>query len=121
MEATPSITIVFLVYNRRDELRVSLQKMLHESDYPRERGDVVVVDNASEDGAAEMVREEYPEVQLIRREVNTGVSAINDGFAVATGDYVLGLDDDCYLPPAGLRRAIALAQEHQADLVSFGV
>ena len=121
MEAAPTVSIVFLVYNRRDELRISLRKMLHESDYPRDRVDVIVVDNASEDGAAEMVREEFPEVQLIRREVNSGVSAMNDGWAVARGDYVLGLDDDCYLPPDGLRRAIALAQEHEADLVSFGV
>src|SRR3954469_7567393 len=115
-DSSPTVTIVFLVYNRRDELRISLQKMTEESDYPRERVDVVVVDNASEDGAAAMVREEFPEVQLIRREVNSGVSAINDGFAVAKGDFVLGLDDDCYLPPDGLRRAIALAAEHEADL-----
>jgi GT2 family glycosyltransferase len=95
--------------------------MLGESDYPSDLVDVIVVDNASEDGAAEMVREEFPEVQLIRREVNSGVSAINDGFAAAKGDFVLGLDDDCYLPPDGLRRAVALAGEHEADLVSFGV
>jgi GT2 family glycosyltransferase len=121
MEAAPTVTIVFLVYNRRDELRISLQKMLGESDYPRDRVDVIVVDNASEDGAAEMVREEFPEVQLIRREVNSGVSAMNDGWAAARGEYVLGLDDDCYLPPDGLRRAIELSRERDADLVSFGV
>src|SRR3954447_8022353 len=120
-DTSPTVTIVFLVYNRRDELRISLQKMLEESDYPRDRVDVVVVDNASEDGAAEMVREEFPDVRLIRREVNSGVSAINDGVAVATSDFVLGLDDDCYLPPDGLRRAVALAGEHDAHLVSFGV
>src|SRR3954469_8327913 len=120
-ETLPTVSIVFLVYNRRDELRTSLQKMTEESDYPRELVDVIVVDNASEDGAAEMVREEFPDVRLIRREVNTGVSAINDGWAVARGDYVLGLDDDCYLPPDGLRRAVDLARERGADLVSFGV
>ena len=117
----PTVTIVFLVYNRCEDLRTSLRKMLQESDYPRDLVDVVVVDNASEDGSGDMVASEFPEVRLVRREVNCGVSGINDGFAVATGDYVLALDDDCYLPPDGLRRAIALAGEHEADLVSFAV
>ena len=117
----PSVTIVFLVHDRRDELRTSLRSMLFESDYDRERVDVVVVDNASTDGSAAMVEEEFPEVRLIRRGTNRGVSGWNDGFAVARGDYVLALDDDCYLPPDGLRRAVAAAREHHADLVSFKV
>ena len=121
MSELPTVTVVFLVFNRRDELRTSLEKMTRESDYPRELVDVIVVDNASEDGAADMVREEFPDVQLIEREENCGVSGWNDGLAVATGDLVLLLDDDCYLPPHGLRRAVEGAQEHGADLVSFGV
>ena len=115
------MTIVFLVYNRREELRTSLRAMLEESDYPAELVDVIVVDNASEDGAAEMVERDFPRVELIRRTANCGVSGWNDGFAVATGDYVLALDDDCYLPPDGLRRAVEAAGRQTADLVSFGV
>ena len=121
MSDLPTVTIVFLVFNRRDELRTSLEKMTRESDYPRELVDIIVVDNASEDGAAEMVREEFPDVQLIEREENCGVSGWNDGLAVATGDWVLLLDDDCYLPPHGLRGAVDGARQHGADLVSFAV
>jgi GT2 family glycosyltransferase len=50
-----------------------------------------------------------------------GVSGWNVGLAAARGDYVLALDDDCYLPPDGLRRAVAAATERDADLVSFKV
>jgi glycosyltransferase involved in cell wall biosynthesis len=94
--------------------------MLVESDY-RGEVDVIVVDNASSDGSADMVRQEFPQVELIVREENVGVSGWNDGFARARGDWVLALDDDCYLPPDGLTRAIAAAGEHEADLVSFKV
>jgi GT2 family glycosyltransferase len=118
--ANPSVTIVFVVYNRREELRESLRRMLLESDYEGEV-DAVVVDNASSDGSAAMVREEFPQVELIERDVNIGVSAWNDGFAVATGDWVLVLDDDAYLLPDGLRRALTAAAEHEADMVSFSV
>jgi GT2 family glycosyltransferase len=115
------VTIVFLVYNRREELRESLVQMLGHSDYDSALVEVVVVDNASEDGAAEMVQSEFPQVRLIRREENCGISGWNDGFAVATGELVLALDDDCYLPPEGLGRAIEAMREHDADLVSFAV
>jgi len=116
-----SVTIVFLVHDRRDELRTSLRKMLDESDYDAAKVDVVVVDNASSDRSADMVAAEFPQVRLIRRTANNGVSGFNDGFAAARGDFILALDDDCYLPPDGLRRAIEEAQRLDADLVSFGV
>lgn len=121
MGELPTVTIVFLVYNRRDELRTSLHEMLVESDYPKELLDVIVVDNASSDDSAAMVREEFPQVQLIVREENVGVSGWNDGFAQVRGDLALVLDDDCYLPGDGLRRAVAGMREHHADLVSFGI
>jgi GT2 family glycosyltransferase len=117
----PAVTIVFLVFNRRDELRESLQRMLGESDYPSDRVDVVVVDNGSSDGSGQMVRDEFPAVRLIELEENVGVSGWNAGFAVAEGEFVLVLDDDCYLPADGLRRAVTAAEEHSADFVSFGV
>jgi GT2 family glycosyltransferase len=121
LSSAPTVTIVVLVYNRREELRRTLHEMLGGCDYDPELVDVVVVDNASEDGSSEMVRSEFPEVKLIRREVNCGISGWNDGFEAATGELVLILDDDCYLPGDGLSRAVAAMQEHEADMVSFAV
>ena len=117
----PTVTIVIVVYNRREALREALRRTLDESDYEPGRVDIVVVDNASSDGSAAMVREEFPQVRVIERATNIGAPAWNDGFAVARGDFVLIQDDDCYLPPDGLRRAVAAAEEHEADLVSFSV
>ncbi|MDQ6836466.1 MAG: glycosyltransferase, partial [Actinomycetota bacterium] len=117
----PTVTIVFLVYNRCAELRASLEQMTRASDYEPRLVDVIVVDNASTDGSAAMVRDQFPSVQLIVRNQNVGVSGWNQGLAAARGDYVLALDDDCYLPTDGLRRAVAAAAQSQADLVSFRV
>lgn len=119
--SVPSVTIVFLVYNRREELRESLERMTRASDYDPARVEVIVVDNGSTDGSADMVEREYPAARLIRRTDNIGVSGWNEGLQAAEGDYVLALDDDCYLPRDGLRRAVAAAEQHQADLVSFRV
>src|SRR5205807_5163355 len=95
--------------------------MLYESEYSADCVDIVVVDNASTDGSAAMVREEFREVHLIARDSNIGAPAWNDGFAVARGDYVLILDDDCYLLPDGLGRAVDGARQYEADLVTFKV
>ncbi len=111
------MTIVFLVYNRREELRESLERM-RASDYGGEV-DYIVVDNASTDGSGDRVREEFPDVRLMTHAKNVGVSGWNIGFAEARGDWVLALDDDCYLPPDGLRRAIAAAGEHAAAVPRY--
>jgi len=121
MAELPTVTLVFLVFNRREELRRSLQEMLHGTDYPSELIDAIVVDNASEDGSSDMVREEFPQVQLIRREENIGIAGWNDGFAVAGGELVMALDDDCYLPGDRLRQAVDAMRADGADLVSFGI
>jgi GT2 family glycosyltransferase len=114
------VTIVYVVFNKRDKLRTSLTKMLREPAYDGAL-DAIVVDNASTDGSAAMVREEFPEVELIERDENIGAPAWNEGYARARGDWVLTLDDDAYLPPGGLDRALAAAERTAADLVSFRV
>ncbi len=119
--ALPSVSVVFLAYNRRDALRESLGRMLDESGYPPERLELIVVDNASTDDTAAMVRREYPRVRLISNERNVGAPGWNAGFAVAGGDYVLILDDDAYLPAGALEQAVLAAQAERADLVSFTV
>jgi GT2 family glycosyltransferase len=117
----PAVSIVFLAYNRRDELAVSLDKVLHQLDYPAARLEVIVVDNASTDGTAEMVWERFPQVQLIRNPENVGASAWNVGMSTAGGDWRVILDDDCYIEGDALKTAVSEARRHEADFVSFRV
>lgn len=117
----PLVTVAILAFNRREELAVNLTKLFTALDHPLDRLEVIVVDNASTDGTAEMVRERFPAVQLIVTAQNEGVVGWNRAFAAGRGDWFLVLDDDCYLDGDGLTRALAAAEEHRADLVSFRV
>jgi GT2 family glycosyltransferase len=117
----PFVSVVFLAYNQRARLLESLQRMLAHSGYPRALVEVIVVDNASADGTAEAVARAYPDVRLLRNPANVGAPGWNEGFAVASGDYVLILDDDAYLPEGGLEAAVRAAIAADADLVSFSV
>ncbi|MDE7416356.1 MAG: glycosyltransferase family 2 protein [Lachnospiraceae bacterium] len=56
---------------------------------------VIVVDNASTDGSMELVREHFPQVQLIVNQQNTGFShAVNQGIKASTTPYVILLNND---------------------------
>jgi GT2 family glycosyltransferase len=95
------IGIVVCNFNKKEYLEQCLNSVLA-SDLPRESYDIVVVDNASEDGAPQMVKEKFSdEVILLQNSVNTGGSG---GFARGMEycndhgyDYVALLDNDIRL------------------------
>ena len=87
------VTINILSFNRKVELKNTLNK-IYEQDY--EDIEVIVVDNASTDGSPEMIKNDFPEVQLIQLDKNIGIAGWNEGFKIAKGEYILVLDDDSY-------------------------
>lgn len=59
------------------------------------RVEIIVVDNASQDGSVEMVQEHYPSIKLIKNNDNFGFAAANNqAFLVAQGEFVLLLNSD---------------------------
>src|SRR5438552_9582651 len=86
------VTVCIANWNCRDLLRACLES-LH--DQPQGvRLETVVVDNASGDGAAEMVARDFPEVVLVRNARNAGFAAANNQAAArARGRYLLFLNN----------------------------
>jgi GT2 family glycosyltransferase len=97
----PKISVVVLSYMRKDALRHTLSQLAGmEWSQAAHGGEVIVVDNASTDGSAEMVRQEFAWVRLIALERNTLIEGFNIGARAARGELLLILDDDSW-PEAG--------------------
>ena len=106
--------IVIVNWNTRDLLRDCLRSVFASADVTYE---VVVVDNDSADGSAEMVRAEFPGVTVIANTENVGFPAANNqgfralGFeedsSVDAPRYALALNPDTVLPPHGLADMVA--------------
>jgi len=101
----PDVSVVVVSFNTRDVLRECLQTLAKEAGGVRY--ETIVVDNASRDGSANMVEQEFPEATLIRSAVNLGFAAANNrGFAIAQGRYVVLLNSDAFLRPGALLLAV---------------
>ena len=103
---TDSVCAVVLTYDRRDLLADCLDALLAQTRRPDE---ILVIDNASSDGTAQMVAERFPGVSLLRLERNEGAAAgfangIREAHARGHG-WLWLLDDDC-LPDAGALEAL---------------
>lgn len=104
-----NVAVVVLTWNGREDTLACLRS-LAQVDYPSLR--VIVVDNASKDGTAEAVENEFPEVELVRSEANLGYAGgMNLGLRRALdggADYALVLNNDVEVDP---RFVSALVEE----------
>ncbi|MBN1202232.1 MAG: glycosyltransferase family 2 protein [Anaerolineae bacterium] len=107
------LTTVICNYNTRDELARALQSLLDTTgDIAHE---IIVVDNASHDGSADMVRERYPSVTLIESGANLWFTGGNNlGMRQAQGEYVLILNPDTVIQSGALQTMIAYLDAHPA-------
>lgn len=98
------VSAVILSFNRREALRHTLTQVLGQP--WASAGQVIVVDNASSDGSAAMVRADFPTVQFLALEKNVILEGFNLGAALAQHELLLILDDDSW-PQAGSIEAAA--------------
>jgi GT2 family glycosyltransferase len=99
--AMPELSIVIVNYNTRELLRQCLDSI--ESSNPSASTEIIVVDNASQDGSAELVRSGFPNAVLIASETNVGFARGNNlGIRKARGRYILLLNSDTIVLPGSL-------------------
>jgi mycofactocin system glycosyltransferase len=113
--ALPMVSIVIPVYNRPLEIQQCLSSLLT-LDYPADKVEVIVVDDASRDHTAAVVRRFN--TRLIIQPHNQGQSAArNIGAEAAQGEIIAFLDSDCIASPNWLRELVPYFQDSRVALV----
>ena len=86
-----SASVVITTKNRKEELRTALRSAIAQTAQP----EVLVLDDGSTDGTAEMVKEEFPKARLHYFNESRGcIVRRNEGARLATGEVIFSIDDD---------------------------
>lgn len=118
-ESSVDISVVVVSYNTREWLATCLGSLPAASQ--SHSYEVIVVDNASRDGSADVVAEEFPQVRLVRNGENVGFGrAVNQGAALARGAYLLLLNPDGYLAAGALDALVRFARDHSQYVIVGG-
>jgi glycosyltransferase involved in cell wall biosynthesis len=117
MASSPTISVVVPAYNVEHLIRETLDTVLAQT---RPAHEIVVVDDGSTDGTAEVVEGLGDAVRLVRKENGGCASAFNRAIEESTGDYVALCPADDLWDPSKLEwQAEAIAAHPEID-VSFG-
>ncbi len=107
------LSICIVNWNTSDLLRACLESIEAARDDLRVQ--VIVVDNASTDGSAEMVRDQFPGVELVANDENRYYAAANNqALRAATAPLKLLLNSDIEVPAGGLRQLVDWMRERPA-------
>ena len=111
------LSIIIVSWQVRDKLEENLKTLfVSEGSFKFE---VFVVDNASNDGSAQMVAKKFPQVKLIASSENLGFAKANNlAIEKAQGDFILLLNPDMILQTDTLDLALKFAKEKSQAVVS---
>jgi glycosyltransferase involved in cell wall biosynthesis len=120
MNMTPHISVVIPTCDRPEDLRRCLTSLAGVV-YPR--WNVVIVDQGSSEAISEMIaayRQRLPQLDYCHQTEKNASLARNKGFAIATGEIVAYLDDDCTVESDWLEQVAAVFVRHPQAVLVFG-
>lgn len=115
-----TLSVVVVSWNTRELLKQCLTTLYTELNQHNIIAEVIVVDNNSADGSADLVRAQFPQATLIANGDNKGFGrANNQAFAIAQGEYVLLLNPDTEVIPNAIKTLLEFMGQHpQAGIVA---
>lgn len=115
------VDVIVPCYQHGQYLRECVESALNQSGAEVR---VLIVDNASTDGSADIARklaDEYPRIDVRVHEKNLGpIASINEGLEWASADYMMLLAADDWITPGCFSRAIEVMEKHPEIVFAFG-
>ncbi|HAH19298.1 MAG: hypothetical protein A2Y00_07020 [Omnitrophica WOR_2 bacterium GWF2_43_52] len=114
----PLISIIVVNHNGKQFLEPCFGTLLNLA-YPKDKVELIMVDNCSTDNSVNFVRERYPEVIVLKNDVNNYCRANNVGIEHAKGEFVAVLNNDTKVEQNWLRGLVNLMIEYH-DVAAVG-
>jgi len=84
----PSVSIIILTYNGKRHLKECFES-IEQLNYPKNKREVIMVDNASSDGSVEYIKKNFPSIKILHLSKNYGYAGGNNrGSEIANGEYI---------------------------------
>ena len=113
------LSIIIVTWNTREALEACLRSLRRHG--PEAAHEIIVVDNASADGTAGLVRAGFPEVHLIEAPRNLGFAGGNNlGAQAAGGRFLLFLNSDTEATPGVFDAMLRVFEAHRTDAEPLG-
>lgn len=120
IQTTPTVSVIMPVYNVEPYLDTAISSVLEQDFSDLE---LILIDDASTDNGRKILAKYWrkdPRVRVFGLDHNTlggaGVPS-NIGIRAARGEFIAFADSDDYVTQTGLARMVALAEEHEAEVV----
>ena len=108
-EKFPLVSMIIVNYNGKNYLK-ELFNSIYNLNYPKNKIEIIFVDNCSADGSVEFVKKNFPKVKVILNDVNNYSRANNLGIQSAKGEFIAFLNTDIVLDKDWLKELIKLMQ-----------
>ena len=109
--AAVDVSVILVSYNTKALLEPCIDRLA--AALATVHSQVFIVDNASRDGSAQLLRERYGHLEIVENSANVGFGrANNQVLGQALGRYVLLLNTDAYVDPDAVTICIAYMEEH---------
>jgi len=119
LSVAPSLDVVVVTSNTRSLTLRCAAAVLAPGPGPQLH--LIVVDNGSSDGTADVILEHWPEATVLRNEADVGyASACNQGARAGESEYILFLNSDAFPRPGAVKRIVSFLETHPEHAAAAG-
>lgn len=112
------VTSIILVNYKSAQLLLNCLKSIYE--YPIHELEIIVVDNASDDGTQNLLTQHFPSVKFVQMGYNSGFARANNaGIRISKGEYILLLNSDTIILNDAINRCVS--NLNSTDAIACGV
>jgi hypothetical protein len=107
----PVVSVIIVNFNNRNYLLKTLESLFQDTN--ASEYEIIVVDNASEDDSVEAVQRNFPTAKVVSLQENLGYARANNrGVEQASGQYLLFLNNDTYVPEGAIGKLLDIKKDH---------